>query len=50
MILRGLNEILLATINARRSIPDNAPEIKEAGQLILQDMLKAHNKIVLSLE
>lgn len=49
MILRGLNEILLATINAKRSIPENAKEIKDAMDLILKDMLKAQNKIVLSL-
>ncbi len=49
MILRGLGEILLSTINAKRSIPDMAPEIKEAAGLIIADMLKAHEKIVLSL-
>jgi len=49
MILRGLNEILLATINARRSIPENATEIKEAAALIIDDMLKAQNKIILAL-
>ncbi|MHA1729765.1 MAG: hypothetical protein ACTSWY_13705 [Promethearchaeota archaeon] len=49
MILRGLNEILLATVNAKRSIPENATEIKEAFKLIMKDMLKAQNKIILSL-
>lgn len=49
MILRGLNEILLATINAKRSIPDNAPDIKEAAGLVIEDMLKAQNAIVSSL-
>ncbi|MHA1733972.1 MAG: hypothetical protein ACTSU5_18685 [Promethearchaeota archaeon] len=49
MILRGLSEILLAVVNAKRSIPDTAPDIKEAGELILEDMLKAQNRIVLSL-
>ena len=49
MILRGLNEILMASVNAKRSVPDNAPDIKEAFELIMEDMLKAQNKIVLSL-
>jgi len=49
MILRGLNEILMAIVNAKRSIPDNAPDIKDAAKLIMEDMLKAHNKIVISL-
>ncbi|MBD3255654.1 MAG: hypothetical protein GF383_11215 [Candidatus Lokiarchaeota archaeon] len=49
MILRGLNEILMAVVNAKRSIPDNIPDIKEAMELIMEDMLKAHNEIVLSL-
>ncbi|MCP4761256.1 MAG: hypothetical protein GY870_05710, partial [archaeon] len=49
MILRGLNEILLATINAKRSIPENATDIKDAMDLILKDMLKAQNRIILSL-
>jgi hypothetical protein len=50
MILRGLNEILLATINAKRSIPENAEDIKNAMDLILSDMLKAQNRIILSLK
>lgn len=49
MILRGLNEVLMASVNAKRSIRDNVPEIKDAMDLIMEDMLKAHNKIVLSL-
>jgi len=49
MILRGLNEILMASVNAKRSLPDNIPDIKEAMELIMRDMLKAHNKIVLTL-
>ncbi len=49
MILRGLNEVLMASVNAKRSIPENAPDIKEAMELIMEDMLKAQNKIVLSL-
>ncbi|MFW9951860.1 MAG: hypothetical protein ACFFKA_17220 [Candidatus Thorarchaeota archaeon] len=49
MILRGLSEVLMASVNAKRSIPDNVPDIKEAFELIMQDMLKAHNKIVLGL-
>jgi alpha-amylase/alpha-mannosidase (GH57 family) len=49
MILRGLNEILLAVINAKRSIPDMAPDIKGANDLIIEEMLKAQNKIILSL-
>jgi predicted glycosyl hydrolase (DUF1957 family) len=49
MILRGLNEVLMASVNAKRSVPDNVPDIKEAFDLIMEDMLKAHNKIILSL-
>jgi predicted glycosyl hydrolase (DUF1957 family) len=49
MILRGLNEVLMASVNAKRSVPDNVPDIKEAFDLIMQDMLKSHNKIVLGL-
>jgi len=49
MILRGLNEVLMASVNAKRSVPDNVPDIKEAFELIMEDMLKAQNKIILSL-
>jgi len=49
MILRGLNEILMASVNAKRSIQDTNPDIKDASELILEDMLKAQNKIILSL-
>jgi hypothetical protein len=49
MILRDLNEILLATINAKRSIPDGAEDIKDAATMILEDMFKAQDKILLSL-
>jgi len=52
MILRGLNEILMASVNARRSIPNSASmsDIKEAVELIIDGMLKAQNKIILSLK
>jgi len=49
MILRGLNEVLMASVNAKRSIPDNSTDIKDAMALIMTDMLKAHDKIILSL-
>jgi hypothetical protein len=49
MIMRGLSEILMASVNAKRSIPDSAPDIKDASELIMTDMLKAHNNIILSL-
>ncbi|MFX0042186.1 MAG: hypothetical protein ACFE8L_04685 [Candidatus Hodarchaeota archaeon] len=49
MILRGLNEVLMASVNAKRSIPDTIPDIREAMELIMKDMLKAQNKIILSL-
>ncbi len=49
MILRGLNEVLMASVNAKRSIPESNPDIKDAMELIMKDMLKAQNKIVLSL-
>lgn len=49
MILRGLNEVLMASVNAKRSIPDNVPDIKDAMELIMGDMLIAQNRIILSL-
>ncbi|MFX1238496.1 MAG: hypothetical protein ACFFAS_11105 [Promethearchaeota archaeon] len=49
MILRGLNEVLMASVNAKRSIPDNIPDIKDAMELIMGDMLIAQNRIILSL-
>ena len=49
MILRGLNEVLMASVNAKRSIPDNIPDIHDAMVLIMEDMLKAQNNIILSL-
>lgn len=49
MILRGLNEVLMASVDAKRSIPQDNTDIKEAMQLIMKDMLKAQNKIILSL-
>ncbi|GAB4308865.1 MAG: hypothetical protein Kow0069_07460 [Promethearchaeota archaeon] len=49
MILRGLSEVLMAVVNARRAIPDAAPDIQEAATLILDDMLRAHDQIVKSL-
>ncbi|MEJ2250862.1 MAG: hypothetical protein P8Y97_14565, partial [Candidatus Lokiarchaeota archaeon] len=49
MIMRGLNEVLMSSVNAKRSISDNNPDIKDAMELIMKDMLKAHNKIILSL-
>jgi predicted glycosyl hydrolase (DUF1957 family) len=49
MILRGLNEILMASVDAKRSMPDSFTDIREAMELIMEDMLKAQNKIILSL-
>jgi predicted glycosyl hydrolase (DUF1957 family) len=49
MILRGLNEVLMASVNAKRALPDNIPDITAAMKLIMEDMLKAQNKIILSL-
>ena len=49
MVLRGLNEVLMASVNAKRSLPDSIPDIQEAFELIMEDMLKAQNKIILSL-
>ena len=49
MIIRGLSEILLAAVNARRSIPSSASDILQAMELIFKDMLKAQNVIILSL-
>ena len=41
----------MASVNAKRSIPSdqNLTDIKDAMELIMKDMLKAHNKIILSL-
>ena len=49
MILRGLNEVLMASVNAKRSLPDNIPDIASAMELIMEDMLKAQNNIILAL-
>ena len=49
MIIRGLAEILLASVNAKRSIPSTATDIIEAMELIFKDMLEAQNKIISSL-
>jgi len=46
MIIRGLAEILLASVNAKRSIPSTATDIIEAMDLIFKDMLIAQNKII----
>ena len=45
----GLNEVLMASVNAKRSVPDHVSDIKEAFELIMEDMLKAQNRIILSL-
>lgn len=49
MILRGLNEVLMASVNAKRSVPGDLIDIKEAMELIMNDMLIAQNRIILSL-
>jgi predicted glycosyl hydrolase (DUF1957 family) len=49
MIIRGLSEILLACVNAKRSIPSTASDILQAMDLIFKDMLIAQNKIISSL-
>ncbi len=49
MILRGLNEVLMASVDAKRSVPANLPYIQDAMVLIMEGMLKAQNKIILSL-
>lgn len=54
MIMRGLNEVMMASVNAKRSFPPNIfefiPDIEEALQLIIDNMLKAQNDIIRSLE
>lgn len=54
MIMRGLNEVMMASVNAKRSFPPQIfefiPDIKEVLKLIINDMLKAQNNIILSLE
>lgn len=49
MILRGLNEVLMASVNGKRSVPEHLTDINDAMELMLEGMLKAHNKIILSL-
>ena len=49
MIIRGLSEIILASVNAKRSIPPTSTDILQAMDLIFKDMLIAQNKIILSL-
>lgn len=49
MIIRGLSEVLLASVNAKRSIPTSSNDIREAMDLILEDMLKAQNQIIMTL-
>jgi hypothetical protein len=50
MILRGLSEILLAIINARRCVPSSVlEEIPTTIELILNEMLQIHNDILLHL-
>jgi alpha-amylase len=49
MIMRGMNELLLSSINAKRSVPENATEINDAMIMIMQEMLQIQNKIILAL-
>lgn len=35
MIISGLNEVLIASVNAKRNIPESNPDIKEAMELIM---------------
>ncbi len=50
MILRGLSEILLATVNAKKCIPSNVPsDVPQTISLILEEMLQIHKDIILSL-
>jgi len=46
MILRGINEILLALINAKRSLPENVEEVRDVFTAIVNGVLKSHNKII----
>ncbi len=49
MILRRLNEVLVVSVNAKRSIPESNPDIKDDMELIMKDMSKTQKTIVLSL-
>ncbi len=49
MILRGINEILLALINAKRSLPKNAEDVREVFESIMNGVLTSQNKIILAL-
>ncbi|NMC03882.1 MAG: hypothetical protein GYA24_01660 [Candidatus Lokiarchaeota archaeon] len=49
MILRGLNELILAAVNARASIPDFSVDVKDAGSLIMDALLRCQNSIILAL-
>ncbi|MHA1847431.1 MAG: hypothetical protein ACTSXU_07290, partial [Promethearchaeota archaeon] len=47
MIIRGLEEILLAVVNAKRSIPEQMVDIRDAVDLIIRDgILKSHSNII----
>jgi hypothetical protein len=52
MIIRGLSEILLASVNARRSIPlnESTNDITDAMKLIMENMLISQNKIIMGLD
>ena len=50
MILKGLNEILQASVNARRCLPSNvAEDLPNIMREILREMLSIQNRIILSL-
>lgn len=49
MILRGINEILLALINSKRSLPENAEGVKEVFESIMNGVLTSQNKIIQAL-
>ena len=49
MILRGINEILLALINSKRSLPENADAVKEVFESIMNGVLTSQNKIIQAL-
>ncbi len=36
----------MASVNTKRSIPENNPDIRDAMELIMKDMLKAQKKII----
>ncbi|MFW9995610.1 MAG: hypothetical protein ACFFD4_26465 [Candidatus Odinarchaeota archaeon] len=49
MIIRGLNELILAAVNAKRSLPPEESDIQGVFESAIHEILEAHNTIIESL-